>query len=119
MAPCQAVALAKDGALKGHGHSEKSLWITTSATLPRDDGNGDFLNRMTLLLVDPKIYLTKKDLLCLRMLASGKTMKEIGSQLKISPRTVEAHLNTIKNKTGLLCKSQLITFFEKYFTYGF
>ena len=73
-----------------------------------------------LIIVDNnKIFLTKKDLLCLRMLASGKTMKEIGSQLGISARTVETHLNTIKNKTGLLFKGQLIDFFRKYFKYGF
>ncbi|KJV90068.1 bacterial regulatory s, luxR family protein [Rickettsia bellii str. RML An4] len=40
-------------------------------------------------------------------------MKEIGSILNLSPRTVEHHLNSIKQKTGLLYKSQLVKEFIK------
>lgn len=46
------------------------------------------------------------------MLSSGKTMKEIGNELGISPRTVESHLNVVKAKTGLIFKNELISFFE-------
>ncbi|WP_342170115.1 helix-turn-helix transcriptional regulator [Rickettsia endosymbiont of Seladonia tumulorum] len=41
------------------------------------------------------------------------SMKEIGSILNLSPRTVEHHLNSIKQKTGLLYKSQLVKEFIK------
>ncbi|MBS0272531.1 MAG: helix-turn-helix transcriptional regulator [Proteobacteria bacterium] len=57
-------------------------------------------------------YLTKRQLQCLRMLAAGKTSKEIGNQLELSQRTVESYINAIKNKTGLMYKSDLISFFE-------
>ncbi|WP_341793688.1 helix-turn-helix transcriptional regulator [Rickettsia endosymbiont of Ceutorhynchus obstrictus] len=40
-------------------------------------------------------------------------MKEIGRILNLSPRTVEHHLNKVKQKTGLLYKSQLIGEFLK------
>lgn len=60
-------------------------------------------------------YLTKRQLQCLRMLAAGKTSKEIGNQLEISQRTVESYINAIKNKTGVIFKSDLISIFEKNF----
>ncbi|WP_231289191.1 helix-turn-helix transcriptional regulator [Rickettsia bellii] len=46
-------------------------------------------------------------------LSLGNSMKEIGSILNLSPRTVEHHLNSIKQKTGLLYKSQLVKEFIK------
>jgi hypothetical protein len=46
------------------------------------------------------LYITKKELECLHLLAIGKTMKEIANVLNISSRTVEDHLNNIKFKTG-------------------
>lgn len=43
----------------------------------------------------------------------GMTMKEIGIQLKLSPRTVEMHLNRIKAKLQCLTKTELKALFFK------
>jgi two-component system NarL family response regulator len=43
----------------------------------------------------------------LRLVALGHTDKEIGSQLYISPRTVQNHLTKIRHKTGLHRRSEL------------
>lgn len=60
--------------------------------------------------------LTQKQEICLFFLVRGKTIKEIAKILKISPRTVESHIDSIKNKLKCECKSQLI---EKVIEGGF
>ncbi len=78
----------------------------------------DFIEKTSLQhfeinLNDKIICLTRRELQCLQMLSSGKTSKEIGNQLAISRRTVEGYINSVKNKTGLTFKNELISFFEK------
>ena len=46
------------------------------------------------------IKLTKRELECLYCLSRGKTAKEIGRFLNISPRTVETYCTNLKNKTN-------------------
>lgn len=60
-----------------------------------------------------KEYVTFQELQCLRYLATGRSPKEIGQILKISHRTVETHINTMKQRFGLNYKHQLIALFEK------
>jgi len=48
---------------------------------------------------------------CLKLLANGRTAKEIARTLSISPRTVESYINQAKRKTGTTFKSQLIDAF--------
>ncbi|MCC8377042.1 MAG: helix-turn-helix transcriptional regulator [Rickettsia endosymbiont of Graphium doson] len=57
--------------------------------------------------------LSYRETECIYYLSLGNSMKEIGSILNLSPRTVEHHLNSIKQKTGLLYKSQLVKEFIK------
>jgi DNA-binding CsgD family transcriptional regulator len=54
-------------------------------------------------------YLTRMEFICLNLLSHGQSIKEIASEINISPRTVESHLNAIKNKTGYSCRSKLIS----------
>lgn len=66
------------------------------------------------LLFSPKlgsISLTHRETECLAQLAKGKSAKEIGRVLKISPRTVETYLNKVKEKTGKERKSNLIDWY--------
>lgn len=77
-----------------------------------------FLEQTALQKFEIKInnitaYLTKRELQCLQMLSVGKTMKNIGNQLEISQRTVESHINAVKNKTGIAFKTELISLYEK------
>lgn len=59
--------------------------------------------------------LTTRQKECLHYLARGMTIKEIGSELKLSARTIEHYLETIKIK--LHCSSR-IELIEKAFEYG-
>jgi DNA-binding CsgD family transcriptional regulator len=48
---------------------------------------------------------------CLELLAQGKSAKEIGLILNISSRTVETHIDNLKDKLGFLSKKQLLDYF--------
>lgn len=51
--------------------------------------------------------LADRELEVLRLVALGRTDKEIGNVLYISPRTVQNHLTRIRHKTGLHRRSEL------------
>ena len=57
--------------------------------------------------------LTLRQLEVLSQLSRGKTGKEIGKILELSPRTIETYLEAIKNKFSLYTRSDLITLWEK------
>lgn len=52
--------------------------------------------------------LTNRQIACSRLLLQGLTVKEIAAKLFLSPRTVETHLNTIKDKLDCRNKTELI-----------
>lgn len=52
--------------------------------------------------------LTQREAECLSAVLSGKTYKLTGLELDISPRTVETHIEKIKNKLDCYSKSDLI-----------
>ncbi|MBY0461711.1 MAG: helix-turn-helix transcriptional regulator [Alphaproteobacteria bacterium] len=61
------------------------------------------------------ITFSNRETACLYQLTTGKTSKEIGRLLGISPRTVESYINNIKEKTGYRNKSELIKMFNDNF----
>jgi DNA-binding CsgD family transcriptional regulator len=56
--------------------------------------------------------LSSREYECLESMALGRPMKETAHLLNLSPRTIEAHMNNIKIKTGFYAKSQLVSFFQ-------
>lgn len=72
----------------------------------RQDANRKFLflpqkSKRIYITSDFEGYVTTYELLCMRLLCEGKTYKQIGSILSMSPRTVETYLDRLKNRTGL------------------
>lgn len=59
--------------------------------------------------------LSQRQLECLFFLLRGKSSKEIGKILNLSPRTIESYIDEIKLKMGCSIKSQVI---EKAFVEG-
>ena len=55
-------------------------------------------------------YLTQREAECMMLLLQGLTMKRIGEQLDLSPRTVEYYLKRIKVRTGCRTKKDLIQY---------
>lgn len=59
-------------------------------------------------------YITTYEALCLQLLQDGKSYKEIGSILSMSPRTVETHLVRLKTRTGLTFKELSLQSFKNF-----
>lgn len=60
-----------------------------------------------------KENLSLQEFKCFTLCGLGKTMKEIAVNLKLSPRTVEAYLNNVKNKLGINFKSDIIKLYQE------
>jgi DNA-binding CsgD family transcriptional regulator len=70
-------------------------------------------NKFVLKVADKPILLSKREWECLSRFSQGKTYKEVARVLSLSPRTVEAYLNNIREKTQISLKSKLIDCFLK------
>ncbi|MDQ2669295.1 MAG: helix-turn-helix transcriptional regulator, partial [Gemmatimonadota bacterium] len=55
----------------------------------------------------PADQLTAQEATIARAVATGATSREVGAQLFLSPRTVEAHLRSIFRKLGISSRRQL------------
>ncbi|MFC4110646.1 LuxR C-terminal-related transcriptional regulator [Micromonospora zhanjiangensis] len=55
----------------------------------------------------PTDELTTQELHVARLVATGATSREVGTQLFLSPRTIEAHLRNIFRKLGITSRRQL------------
>ena len=58
----------------------------------------------------PMDRLTDRELEIFRMIGGGKTVKEIADKLFLSPKTVEAHREHIKEKLNLKTSAELLRF---------
>jgi DNA-binding NarL/FixJ family response regulator len=70
-----------------------------------NDGNGPGPNGEGSM--SPTALLAQRELHVLRLVAEGMTDQQISASLYISPRTVQAYLSRIRDKTGLRRRSQL------------
>ncbi|TYT22557.1 helix-turn-helix transcriptional regulator, partial [Luteimonas viscosa] len=55
----------------------------------------------------PTDTLTAQELHIARLVATGATNREVGTQLFLSPRTIEAHLRSIFHKLGITSRRQI------------
>lgn len=68
-------------------------------------------NRYYLSGLISNIYLTRREVECLKWYIEGKTAPEIAIILSMSSRTVETHLNRIRSKTNCFSRGQLCSHF--------
>lgn len=59
------------------------------------------------------IFISRREVECMRHLSTSKTVKEIAREMDLSPRTVESYLKNIKNKLSCSNKLELINLFKK------
>ncbi|MGD9108230.1 MAG: helix-turn-helix domain-containing protein [Gammaproteobacteria bacterium] len=59
------------------------------------------------------ISVTKKQIMCLTLLSKGMTAKQIASCLRVSYRTIEAHIEILKKKLNMHTKKELLKFFAE------
>jgi DNA-binding CsgD family transcriptional regulator len=60
------------------------------------------------------IRITPREKRCLELMSQGWSLKNIGKELLISPRTAETHISNIKQKTGYHYKQDLIKMHQDY-----
>ena len=60
---------------------------------------------------DSQSYLTKRQVECVIELVKGKSNRDIANSLSISPRTVDSHIESLRQKVGVSQRSQLIKYF--------
>ena len=106
-------------------HSNKNKLLTTQAKSfeiirkkPLEERVNNFFESTkikTILLGDsasaPRLSCREAE--CIQYLSHGKATKEIARLLKISPRTVETYIDSLKKKVGCTMKNDLITHFTK------
>lgn len=66
------------------------------------------VNRYILSSYGKEVFFTKREIDSLKCLGRGRTVKEAAKLMRISPRTVEDYINSIKCKLGLRRKSEII-----------
>jgi DNA-binding CsgD family transcriptional regulator len=60
---------------------------------------------------EPGTDLTDRELVVVRLVAQGLTSNQIGTDLFISPRTVDAHVRSVYRKTGTRTRTQLASWY--------
>ncbi|OGT48181.1 MAG: hypothetical protein A3F17_08495 [Gammaproteobacteria bacterium RIFCSPHIGHO2_12_FULL_41_15] len=71
------------------------------------------LNSSEFLGAPDLVEFTARELECMRLLAKGYTQKMIAQELNISVRTVETHLNHVKDKTHTRSRGELAQYLLK------
>jgi DNA-binding CsgD family transcriptional regulator len=109
----------KDKADKLIKRSEKDKLIYPHEMLPKPIKSvtyEDYLNviktkRIRFNINTEEVVFSRREYECLSHLAMGKTMKETGSILGISPKTVDIHLTNARVKTNCPTTSKLIALY--------
>lgn len=73
------------------------------------------IDKFLLNIDDKDVSLSSQEFKCLALLSQGKTAKEIGRELKLSPRTVESYIENIKRKTKPRSRGHLVDVFKMNF----
>lgn len=95
-----------------HVHKSKKLYTAIHADFKFDcdmvesnlpeivvnlDEPQDFLD-IDRYYLDDESYVTKREIECIKWIALGKDLEEVGSIMNISSRTAEGHVNNLKKK---------------------
>jgi DNA-binding NarL/FixJ family response regulator len=78
------------------------------------DSASRFMGRGTLPARATAAGLSHREVEVLRLMAEGKTHKQIANQLQISERTVGSHISSIYNKLGTDDRAQALVFAVKH-----
>jgi len=91
-----------------NGHSQEEQSITDFLTMTP-------INKFFFNVNGEETILSFQEFRSLALLSQGKTAKEIGRILKLSPRTVEDYIEKIKHKVKVTSRSHLIDVFFQNF----
>lgn len=99
-----------------HAAEKEKIYIplSSNSVLPKKltDLEADFIKKTPIkryyISSLPNVYLTPREIDCLQWYRKGKTSKEISILLKISARTIEHHVESVKRKLQCNNITQLI-----------
>ncbi|MCT4635005.1 MAG: helix-turn-helix transcriptional regulator [Rickettsiales bacterium] len=80
---------------------------TSPSTTPKISSIFD-IKKIPLYINNNKIYLTKRQALCISFIADGHSVKNASSILNISYRTIEKHIDNIRSKADNMYRDKLI-----------
>jgi len=99
-----------------NGHESKVLEVLLKEGMVSEISEKIKLERKDFILFHKTKYtplqLTEQQARCLKLLAEGKTSKEIGNKLNISYRTVEEYLAKIIEESGCSSSKDLIALYH-------
>lgn len=70
------------------------------------------IKKQPIITPTGEIFLSKKELECLNLLASGKNAKQIATSLGAATRTIEKHLEHVRHKIGSNDKASIIKIYK-------
>ena len=105
-------------------HDSEKNKIITDINFPimesHENTNSLIYRKKNLIMRDIKrvqfsenVYLTYKEAACCYFLNKGHTLKDISNKIGISTRTVETHINHVKEKTNCCTKPLLLQMLNK------
>lgn len=94
--------------------SKKSEIIPdTPNFFPKHKKNSLCLNAGLSKILSMTTHLTRREIECLSFITEGYSAKRIAQQLNISPRTVEKHIDAIKEKINCRTQYELLSFLHR------
>lgn len=94
---------ARDMAFFKYSNTIKSSFSPT----PQSSNIFD-IKKIPLYMNNNKIYLTKREALCISFIGDGHSVKSVSSILNISHRTIEKHIDNIRLKADNIYRDKLI-----------
>ena len=110
----QAQIAAQQAAIAGGGGSAQTLAnLLGQEEIERaikmiSEGNSYLDPRVTSHVLAPRQRLTKREREVIRLVAEGKTNKQIADKLRITERTVKFHMTSLFNKLGAENRAQAV-----------
>ena len=86
------------GRFKNYNFAHHRYWKETNS----------FSLNLPFVVNEQAVYLSSRELECLRMLSEGLMVKEIAKKLNLSSRTVEFYINNVKQKLNVTTTSHAI-----------
>jgi DNA-binding CsgD family transcriptional regulator len=107
--PCaRALYLAAEQALREGDRGAALTWLNRATPLARQLGAVPLLREITLRAegARPELTLTARETEVLRLVAEGRSNRQIGAALYISPKTAGVHVSNIMTKLGVSSRTE-------------
>lgn len=102
----EKLRLAIDSVMEGAVWLDPLVARKIGNLMPQSPRDGSSYGQATLIRANKKLELTERESEVLRLITQGKSNKEIGLALDISPYTVKTHIRNLTQKLGVEDRTQ-------------